>query len=249
MPTNYGWGLPVAASTFAGDIDFGIKLIHASMFVIFGLWALFFTYLLIRYRRREGVPARHVHGNIWASLIPDFFVLVFEIGLIAFYAIPAWSRIKMVFPKPESALTVELVAEQFAWSFRYAGRDGKFGRRDKKFVNMNNPMGLDPEDLAGKDDIVTANELYAPMGKPVLIEMSSKDVIHSFFVPELRVKQDIVPGMKIPVWFEPTRIGHYEIGCAQLCGFGHSFMRGDLYVTSQEDFSKWLKTQKPALPL
>ena len=247
MKGNYGWGLPVAASTYAKDIDFGIRLIHFAMFAIFILWGIFFTYLLIKYRRRDGVPARRdeKHGT-FKSLIPDLLVMIGEIVLIVFYAIPVWSRIKIEFPEAAKANQVDIIAEQFAWNAHYPGPDGKFGRRSIDLIHFSNPIGLDREDPAAADDIVTANELHMPLGKPTLIRLSSKDVIHSFFVPEFRVKQDALPGMVIPVWVEPTITGQFEISCAQLCGFAHSLMRGDVFVQTPEEFEAWAKAQTAA---
>lgn len=246
MNANYGWGLPVAASTYAKDIDYGIYLIHAAMFAILILWGIFFVYLLMRYRKREGIPAEGGHEkSALPSLLPDITVMVLEILLIAFYAIPVWSRIKMTFPRPENAHTVEIVAEQFSWNVHYPGPDGKFGRRDPRLIHFSNPLGLDREDPAAKDDITGANELRLPLGKPTLIQLSSKDVVHSFFVPEFRIKQDVVPGMRIPLWVEPTLTGSFEIACAQLCGFGHNLMRGTVIVQGQEDFQAWLSSQAP----
>lgn len=249
MNRNYGWGLPVQASTYAGEIDQGIWIIHIAMIFIFVLWGIFFTYLLIRYRRREGIPAQpeREHGAL-KSLAPDIAVMVFELALIFFYAIPVWSRIKMNFPDKEAANEVEIVAEQFAWNIHYPGPDGKLGRRDPKLVHFSNPIGLDREDPAAADDIVGANELHLPLGKPTLIQLTSKDVIHSFFVPEFRIKQDVVPGMRFPVWVEPTLAGTFEVGCAQLCGFGHSLMRGDVYVHPADEFDAWLKQAGPEKP-
>lgn len=243
MNGNYGWGLPVAASTFAGEIDFGIRIIHWAMILIFVLWGIFFTYLLIRYRRREGVPAQHAHEGVLKSLIPDALVLIFELALIFFYAIPGWSRIKFDLPSPESAHNVRIVAEQFAWNVQYPGPDGAFGRLDPKFIDSGNVLGLDPEDPAGKDDIVGLNELHVPLGRKTLVQLTSKDVIHSFFVPEFRVKQDAMPGMELPFWFEPSIVGKFEIGCAQLCGIGHATMRGDVYSHTPEEYEQWLASQ------
>lgn len=245
MNGNYHWGLPVAASTFAKDIDFGIYVIHAAMILIFVLWGIFFTYLLIRYRRRQGVPAETGHGSALKSLIPDFLVLVFEIGLIAFYALPVWSRIKMHTPDLAHVNQVQIMAEQFAWDVQYPGATGKFGRRDAQFVNSSNPIGLDPNDPAGQDNIVTINELHIPLGKPTLVTLTSKDVVHSFFIPEFRIKQDAVPGMAIPVWFEPTMTGKFELVCAQLCGLAHDTMRADVFVHTPEDYEAWLKQNRP----
>ncbi|MBI4063588.1 MAG: cytochrome c oxidase subunit II [Elusimicrobia bacterium] len=245
--SNYGWGLPTAASTFAKEIDFGIYLIHAAMFAIFILWGIFFVYLLIRYRARPGVAAKHEEHGILASLIPDFIVLAFELCLIFLYAIPSWSRIKVETPGAQDSLTVEVTAEQFAWDIHYPGPDGKFGRRDPALVHASNVLGLDPNDPSALDDIVTVNEMHIPLGRPTLMGLTSKDVIHSFFVPDFRIKQDAVPGMRIPVWFEPTKTGKFEIGCAQLCGFGHALMRGDVFVHAPKEFENWLVDQKPAL--
>lgn len=238
------WGLPPAASTYAGEIDFGIKLIHWAMLFIFVLWGVFFAYLLVRYRRRPGVPAqRDQEHSVLKSLAPDIAVMVFEIALIALYALPVWSRIKVAFPDPASAHLVDIISEQFAWNAHYPGPDGKFGRRNPKLLHFSNPIGLDPADPAAADDVVSANEVHMPLGKPTLIRLTSKDVIHSFFVPEFRIKQDAVPGMEIPVWVEPTKAGTYEISCAQLCGFAHSLMRGDVMVHTPEDYAAWVKAQ------
>jgi cytochrome c oxidase subunit 2 len=271
---NYGWGLPVAASTYAGKIDFGIWLIHIAMIGIFVLWGIFFTYLLIKYRKRDGVPAvREDHDETPAkisipdsiskfpfaqllyknsselkSLLPDLLVMVFEIALIVFYALPVWSSIKMKMPDEKDAIVVEVVAEQFGWNVHYPGPDGKFGKREPELVHFNNPIGLDRTDPDAMDDIVVGNELHMPVGKKMLIKLTSKDVIHDFFVPEFRIKQDAVPGMLIPVWIEPTRVGHYELACAQLCGFGHALMRGDVFVDTPEDYEKWLKSRAAASP-
>lgn len=255
---NYGWSLPLAASTYAAKIDFGIWLIHAAMVAIFVLWGIFFTYLLVKYRARPGVAAereddaKHGGVNELKSLAPDLLVMVFEIALIVFYAIPVWSRIKMSQPETDAQLKLELIAEQFAWNAHYPGPDGKLGARRPELVHFNNPIGLDKSDPASADDVVMGNELRLPVGKPALIKLYSKDVIHSFFVPEFRIKQDMMPGMEIPLWVEPTLTGKFEIACAQLCGFGHSLMRGDVYVQAQDEFDAWYKSRlalNPAAPM
>jgi cytochrome c oxidase subunit 2 len=153
---------------------------------------------------------------------------------------------------------VRVVAQQFAWNVHYPGPDGVFGKSDVTLVDeATNPLGLDPADPASKDDVTTVNQLHLPVGKPALIELSSKDVIHSFDLAEFRVKQDAVPGMSIPVWFVPTvttdamrqRKGNpefnYEIACAQLCGLGHYRMRGYVTIDTPEAFQQWLVEQQP----
>jgi cytochrome c oxidase subunit 2 len=241
---TFNWGLPLAASTYAGEIDFGIRLIHWAMLAIFVLWGIFFTYLLIKYRRRDGVPAeREESHSVFKSLLPDILVLLFELVLIFTYALPVWSKIKMDVPPEGSSHRVDIIAEQFAWNAHYPGPDGKFGRRDPRLVHFSNPLGLDREDPAAADDITTANEIHMPLGQPTLIRLSSKDVIHSFFVPEFRIKQDAVPGMVIPVWVEPTTPGSFDIACAQLCGFAHSLMHGVVVVSEPEAYKQWASGQ------
>lgn len=243
MSSNYGLGLPIAASSFARDVDHGIYLLHASMITIFLAWSVLFVYLLIRYRARPGRNAEYGSGRRWWLFVPLVLVFSDEIYMIAHYAIPTWGRIKMNLPAAEKSNVVEVVAEQFAWNIHYPGPDGKFGRRDARFIDSANTLGLDPEDPNGKDDVVTLNEMHVPLGKPTLAYLSAKDVIHSFFVPAFRVKQDVTPGLRMPVWFEPTMTGKFEIVCSQLCGIGHSSMRGDVLVESREDFETWLKSQ------
>ncbi len=243
---QYGWGLPLAASSYAGSIDFGIYLIHAVMILIFIIWGVFFTYLLIKYRKKTGVAAQRdeAHG-VFKSLIPDLIVMVFEIVLIAVYAIPVWSKIKIDTPASGNVNTVAIEAQQWSWNIHYPGPDGKFGKTESKYVHFSNPIGLDYNDPAAKDDIVIANELHLPVNEPTVIELTSMDVIHSLFIPEFRLKQDAVPGMKIPVWVKPTKIGTFEISCAQLCGMAHSFMRGKVVVQSRADYDAWLKSREP----
>jgi|CXWL01.1.fsa_nt_gi cytochrome c oxidase subunit 2 len=272
---NLGWAYPVAASSYARTIDFGIWLIHTAMFGIFILWGTFFVYLLIKYRARPGVSAqREDHEDTPAhisvpdsiskfpfaqmlyrnkgelkSLIPDMIIMAFEIALIVFYAIPVWSKIKMSTPPVNDAVLVEVVAEQFGWNVHYAGPDGKLGARKSELVHFSNPIGLNREDPASADDVVMGNEMRLPVGKTAIIKLYSKDVIHNFFVPEFRLKQDAVPGLEIPMWVEPTKVGKYEIACAQLCGFAHSLMRGDMYVQTQEEFDAWYKSRLATLPV
>ena len=251
---NYGWSLPLAASTYAAKIDFGIWLIHAAMAAIFVLWGIFFTYLLVKYRARPGVPAvreddkAHGAAGELKSLLPDLLVMVFEIALIVFYAIPVWSRIKMSQPEAEPKLKIALIAEQFAWNVHYPGPDGKLGARRLELIHFSNPIGLDKSDPASADDVVLGNELRLPVGKPSVISLTSKDVIHSFFVPEFRIKQDMMPGMRIPLWVEPTTTGKFELTCAQLCGFGHSLMRGDVYVQTEAEFDAWYQSRLALAP-
>ncbi len=240
---KFNWGLPAQGSTYAPAIDWGIGLIHWVMVGMFLLWGSFMLYCLIRFRRQPGVSAVYAEPGHLTAMIPDIAVVIFELTLIGVYGLPQWGIMKQHVPAEAECTVVRVIAEQFAWNVHYAGPDGKFGRTDPALAGMNNPIGLDRSDPAAKDDVFAMNEVHAPLGKKVLIYLSSKDVIHDFFVPEFRMKQDAVPGLRIPLWFEPSAAGAYEIGCAQLCGIAHYAMRGDFVVQTQKEFDAWIKAQ------
>jgi cytochrome c oxidase subunit 2 len=195
-----------------------------------------------------------------ASSYSEIGVAVIEAILLFAFSIPLWAARVDRLPSESEALIVQVTPEQFAWNIRYAGPDKVFGRTDIKLIDLqSNPLGLDRTDPAAKDDIVTLNQLYLPVNRPIIVRLRSKDVIHSFGVPEFRVKQDAIPGLTIPIWFTPTvttaemrtRTGNpefqYEIACAQLCGLGHYRMRGFVTVLSTEEFEKWLKDEEEKL--
>jgi cytochrome c oxidase subunit 2 len=248
-------GLPAAASAHAGDIDQMIVLIHWLMAVLFVGWGVFFLYALFRFRRGANPRADYSGAKGKLSKGIEVAIVVAEMVLLIGYAIPAWARRVQQFPAENEATVVRVVGEQFAWNAHYPGADGKFGRSDGALVSADNPLGLDRNDPDGKDDITTINQLNVPVDRPVLVQLSSKDVIHSFGLYEMRVKQDAVPGLRIPVWFIPTvttadmrqRLGNpnfeYEITCSQLCGLGHFRMRGFLTVQSAGDYQKWTADQ------
>ncbi len=240
-------GLPLQASTHAPDIDHMIALIHWLMLVLFVGWGAFFVYVLTKFRRGANPTADYqgAHGKLSKGL--EIGVVVVEMVLLIFYAIPAWATRVADLPAENEATVVRVVAEQFAWNIHYPGADGKFGRTEVSRVAADNPVGLDRTDPAGKDDIVTINQMTLPVDKPVLVHLSSKDVIHSFGLFEMRVKQDAVPGMSIPVWFIPNRVGNYEIACSQLCGLGHYRMRGFLSVKTQAEYDAFLAEEAKAL--
>jgi cytochrome c oxidase subunit 2 len=224
-------GLPPLASTHAGQVDSLIGWTHIFMFVLFVGWGAFFTYCLVRFRRARNPVADYAGVKSHASSYLEVGVAVVEAILLLGFSIPLWAaRVDHVPPENE-ALVVEVTGEQFAWNVHYAGPDGVFGRTDITLLDLqSNPLGIDRDDPAAKDDVTTVNQLYLPVDKPVIVKLRSKDVIHSFGVPEFRVKQDAVPGLTIPIWFVPnvttaemrTRTGNsefqYEIACAQLCG-------------------------------
>lgn len=240
-------GLPAQASTHAGDIDQMISIVHWLMLVMFVGWGLYFAYVLFRFRRGAHPKASYegAHGTFAKGT--EIAVVIAEMVILLVFAIPAWATRVAQIPAENQAVVVRVIAEQFAWNIQYAGPDGKFGRTDIALVSADNPIGLDRRDPDAKDDVTTINQLNLPVDRPILVQLSSKDVIHSFAIYEMRVKQDVVPGLRIPVWFIPNKIGAYEIACSQLCGLGHFRMRGFVTVQSAADFQKWMDDQEKEL--
>lgn len=239
-------GMPPNASSHGGDIDFMMGLVHWLMLILFVIWAPYFIYALIRFRARKHPNATYAGAKGQLSKYLEGGVVLAEVGLLVGFAFPQWAVLKNDFPAEDESVIVHVVGEQFAWNVHYPGADGTFGRRDPALVDAAlNPLGLDRNDPAAADDITTVNELYLPVDRPVIVHLTSKDVIHSFSLPSMRVKQDAIPGLDIPVWFIPTQTGEYEIGCAQLCGIGHYRMRGYLTIQTAEEFAAWLQEAAP----
>ncbi len=214
--------LPEDVSTFGREVDFLFYLIYYITGAVFVLVTVAMIAFLVMYRRRQGRRAIYSHGNttleiIW-TVVPAVILLV-----LTFMSQATWARIKGHVPPGD--IDVQVTGKQFNWEIVYPGPDGKFGT---------------PDDLAAE------NELHVPVGKVVRVHLLSKDVIHSFYLPNFRLRQDIVPGREILAWFEATKPGKYEMPCSQLCGFGHSGMKGWLYVDTPEDYAKWLKEKWPA---
>ena len=238
---------PIQASTHAAEVDHMTILVHWLMLVLFVGWGLFFLFVLFRFRKSANPKASYTgaHGKFAKST--EVAVAIVEIALLVFYAIPAWATRVKAFPAESEAVVVHVYAQQFAWNIQYPGPDGKFGRTDIKLVAADNPIGIDRTDPNAKDDIVTINQLNLPVDRPVLVHLSSMDVIHSFGLYEMRVKQDAIPGLSIPVWFIPNRVGEYEIACSQLCGLGHFRMRGFITIQNAADYKKWYDDQEKEL--
>ena len=241
----YGYWLPPDLSKHGAQIDSLIAVVHWFMLLLFAGWGIYFIWVLFKFRARPGHTASYKPVKAVFSKYIEAGVVVFEAFLLFGLSSPIWANYKNSPPKESESLNVRVIAEQFAWNFHYAGPDGKFGRTAPEFVAADNLIGLDPNDPAGKDDVITTNEFHMPVNKPVITTLSSKDVIHSWNIPVLRVKQDMIPGARIPVWFEATQTGKFEIACAQLCGLGHYRMRGEVTIETQEEFDKFLKERAP----
>ena len=235
-----GWLPPLASEHGAGiDSMLHYLLIAAGVLLIVGHTAL--GYILWRFGGQPRVTYRMAtpkQERTW-SLIPIILMTLIAEGGVFVIGLPVWAKFYDTLP-PSNAVTVEITAEQFAWNIRYAGKDGVFGRTSPNLLSLDNPLGLDANDPSARDDILLVGLLYLPVNRPAQIRLRSKDVLHSFFLPFQRVKQDVVPGMTIPVWFVPTQEGDYEIACAELCGFGYYQMRGLLRVVSEEEFERQL---------
>jgi cytochrome c oxidase subunit 2 len=208
---------PEAISTYGAEIDrifYIILVITGVIFVVVQGALLYFVY---RYRHREGSRAYHIHGNMRAEAIWTLIPFLIVVG-IAGISMGPWLRIRDVNRFPPAELQVEIMAKQFEWNVTYAGADNQLGT---------------------EDDFTRRNQLHIPVGRVVHVHLVAEDVIHSFFLPEFRVKQDAVPGMRIPVWFEATQTGTYMLGCAELCGLGHYRMRGTVTVHEEDAFDQW----------
>jgi cytochrome c oxidase subunit 2 len=216
--------LPENVSTFGGAVDSLTYLIFYITTIVFLLVQTALVVFLIRYRARPGRSAVYTHGNntlevAW-TIAPSLILVV-----LALLSQSTWREMKQELPP--SKVHVQVTAKQFNWDFLYPGPDGKFGT---------------------EDDLTLENELHVPVDEVVRLTLKARDVIHSFFVPQLRLKQDMLPGREIPAWFEATKPGRYEIPCAELCGFGHSGMLGHLTVHSKEDYAAWLEERWPGSP-
>lgn len=235
-------GMNPNASEHGYLIDNMLEICHWFMLLLFVGWSAFFAFTLIRFRKSRS-PKANYHGvKSHFSSHAEFGVVLVESMLLLGFALPLWRRRVNEFPKPDShPVVIRVVAQQFAWNFHYPGADGKFRRGDLNLISASNPLGLDRNDPDGNDDITMLGEIHLPVNRDVILHISSKDVIHSFSLPAMRVGQDAIPGMEVPVWFKPVKKGTYEIVCGQLCGAGHSGMRATVVVESQPDFDSWLK--------
>lgn len=247
-------GLPINAAAHGGKIDEILLMMHILMFVIFVGWASFFTYILLRFRRKKNPKASYPGAKSHASSYIEAVIAIVEAVLLVGFSIPFWIAEVAALPKPEeNPFVARVVAQQFAWNVHYPGPDGIFGNTDIDFVDdVENPLGIDEDDPNAADDVTSINVLRLPIDRPAIIHLTSRDVIHSFAVPEFRVKQDAIPGMSIPVHFTPTMTTEefrtiagdenreFEIVCSQLCGLAHYRMRGSVLVESGESVDAWL---------
>lgn len=207
--------LPEDVSTYGGEIDSLFYLIYYITAATFIIVTVLMIVFLIVYREREGRRATYSHGNtpleiVW-TIVPAVILIV-----LSFMSVTTWAKVKR--DVPASDFEIQVMAKQFNWEVSYPGRDGKLGTQD---------------------DVKFDNDVHVPVNKVIRVHLTANDVIHSFFIPNLRFKQDAVPGRTVLGWFEATKPGKYELPCAELCGFGHSGMKGWLFVHTADDYAKW----------
>jgi cytochrome c oxidase subunit II len=242
--------MPPDASTHGPELDRLSAIVHWLMLILFAVWAVYFVYVLFRFRASKVKRASYHGAQTHVSTYAEAGVAVVEVILLVGFSIPIWSRWAARPAMEKNPLEIRVVAEQFAWNVWYPGADGKFGTAKPDLVTAENPLGRDLDDPNGKDDVTTINDLHLEVQRPVVIHLSSKDVIHSFNLPVMRVKQDAIPGMEVPIHFTPARLRKaeefkWEIACAQLCGLGHFRMRGMFAVHTKEEMAKWLAENAP----
>ncbi len=234
-------GLPANASEHGYQIDHIIEFCHWFMGALFLGWSAFFLFVLWRFHKSRNPVANHDGVTSGISTHLEFAVVLIEAVLLVGFAIPLWAKRVNAFPENKDATLVHAIGQQFNWNFHLPGPDGVFGRRELALVSNSNAIGLDSSDPAAKDDIVVLGELHVPVDRSVIIDVSSKDVIHNFCLPDMRIAQDAIPGQVIPMWFRPIKTGTFEVVCGQLCGLGHYAMKGTLVVDTPEEYQAWLK--------
>ena len=238
--------LPPLASRHGAGIDAMLDYLLVTVGVLFLVGHIALAFLVWRAARQQRVTHRLASRKAEWVVSAAFGLLVGVVGEVGVLAIgiPVWNEYFGASP-PANAVLIEVTGQQFTWNVRYPGEDGVFGRTDPQLIDdTTNPLGIDRTDPAAADDIALLNEIAVPVNRPVRVRLRSKDMIHSFFLPRLRVKQDAVPGMTPEIVFVPTREGTFEIACAELCGLGHYRMQGLFHVLSADEFRSWLQQQR-----
>ncbi|MHA6692669.1 cytochrome c oxidase subunit II [Devosia sp. A449] len=232
------WFSPLASNW--GYIDDTTVLTFWITGAVFSAVLLFVAYCLFRFRHVEGRKAAYEPEN---RRLEGWLTAITAGGVIAMLTpgLFVWAQFIEV---PETATDVEVIGQQWLWSFRLPGADGKLGAADNSLVDFDNTLGVSPADPFGQDDVLLeGTELVLPVDRPVRFLLRSIDVLHDFYVPEFRAKMDMIPGSVTYFWVTPTHTGSYEILCAELCGTGHPFMRGVVRVVTDEEYQEWLTEQ------
>jgi len=232
------WYTPIASNW--GFFDTTMIITFWITGVVFVAVVLFTAWCTYRYRYQEGKKADYEPEN---AKLEWWLTILTTIGVVVMLAPGLWAWNEFV-TVPEDAAEFEVLGKQWTWAYRFPGKDGKLGTTDVKYINDNNPFGINPKDKNGRDDIlIDDSEVHLPIDQPVKVLLRSIDVLHDFYVPQFRAKMDMVPGTVTHFWFTPTRIGEFDVLCFELCGVGHYAMRGMVVVDSASDFQAWLDEQ------
>ena len=227
------WLPPLKSDRIAIDHALAITLVVTGLvFIVTNLLLAWFGYA---YQDGPGAKAAYWHDSPRLEMTWTL-VTAGILAIFLFNALSLWAKVTA--PPPADAVLIEVTGQQFAWNVRYPGKDGVLGKTDHLQASQDNPIGLVKDDPAAKDDLLLLNQMYLPKDRPVRVQVRSMDVIHSFFLPNFRVKQDAMPGMTIDIWFTPTELGDFEIACAEHCGLGHYRMRGAVHVVPAADLEK-----------
>lgn len=245
-----GWWFPPNISANHGQtLDLMILIIiWVSVIGALGVIGVM-LFAVMRYSNDPTRKSQYFLGNFKKQMSIGVALTIFVLGgefyIMGYLSGNVWH--KMRHQAPKNAIEIEVLAEQFSWNVRYPGEDGQFGKTDLALIDEENSFGIEENDPKGVDDIVTRGILHAPVNVPIKIKLRSKDMIHSFFIPELRIKQDALPGQTISVWFQAQKIGNFQLACAELCGLGHTTMKAQFIVESMEEFKAWLaeKSEEP----
>ena len=253
------FGLPINMSVQGARIDEINAIVHWLMLILFVGWGIFFIVSLVKFRASNNDTADYEGVKSHLSPVLEAAVAVIEIVILFGFGFPIWADRVTDVPAPSESVHLRVIGQQFAWNIHYPGPDSKFGSTSAELVDeQDNPIGLDRSSDNAADDFYTVNQFHIPVNQKIRVDLTSKDVIHSFSLPELRVKQDAIPGMTIPVHFQATMTSEeflkttvgtaregrgLEVTCAQLCGLGHYRMRGFFTVHDDEGYQAWLDVQ------
>jgi len=233
------WWTPIATNW--SYIDHTINITFWITGFVFTAVIVFMAYCVFRFHHKEGRQAAYNPEN---KKLEWWLSVGTGVGVAAMLApgLFVWHQFVTV---PADATEIEVMGQQWQWSFRLPGKDGRLGTTDVRNISPDNPMGLNRDDTYGQDDVIIENgDLHLPVGKPVKVLLRSVDVLHDFYVPEFRAKMDMVPGMVTYFWIKPIRTGTFDVLCAELCGAAHYQMRAKVVVEEESEYHAWLEQQK-----
>lgn len=229
------------------EIDHMLNFCHWFMLILFVGWISYFLYTIWRFRASNNPKASYHGVTSHVSTHIEASVVIIEAVILLGFAIPLWGKRVNEFPSDDkNPLRIRAIGYQFGWFFHYAGPDQKFGAQNPRFVGEGNNLGIDPNDPNSADDVVATSKMHLENHRITVIRVSSRDVIHGFCLPQMRIQQDAVPGLEAPMWFRPITTGSWDIICAQLCGAGHFGMRADYTSEDKKDFDTWFTEQQAA---